>query len=83
MTVVTTGQTDHILTALSLLLWLTSGLHMQSCHVTATRWRFHVSRRGLIYGVRGMLDFLLLPKKWGFELLRDGKAMQEHADRFV
>ncbi|KAL3142216.1 hypothetical protein ABBQ38_002564 [Trebouxia sp. C0009 RCD-2024] len=37
---------------------------------------------GAIYGVRGMLDFLLLPQKWGFELLRDGKGSQEHADRF-
>lgn len=37
---------------------------------------------GAIYGVRGMLDFML-PKEWGFELLTDGKGMQEHADRFV
>lgn len=38
---------------------------------------------GAIYGVRGMLDFLLLPQKWGFERLRDGTAIQEHVHRFV
>ncbi len=38
---------------------------------------------GAMFGVRGMLDFMLVPKKWGFELMRDGNGMQEHVDMCV
>ena len=38
---------------------------------------------GGIYGARGMLDYLVMPMKWGFELLRDGKGLQKHVNRFV
>ena len=29
------------------------------------------------------MDFMLLPLKWGFELLTDGQAIKEHVDRQV
>ncbi|KAL0018508.1 hypothetical protein WJX77_004046 [Trebouxia sp. C0004] len=28
------------------------------------------------------MDFMLMPLKWGFELLTDGQAIKEHVDRF-
>ena len=38
---------------------------------------------GPVYGVLGQLDFMLLPLKWGFELLTDGNATKKDADRQV
>jgi len=38
---------------------------------------------GPIYGVSGQLDFMLLPLKWGFELLTDDKATKKDVDRQV
>lgn len=37
---------------------------------------------GGIYGIKGM-DYMVMPMTWAFELLTDGKGMQEHADRYI
>jgi len=29
------------------------------------------------------MDFMLMPLKWGFELLTDGQAIKEHVERQV
>ena len=36
---------------------------------------------GPVLGVPGRMDFVLMPLKWGFELLTDAQAIQEHVDR--
>lgn len=38
---------------------------------------------GSVYDVLGRLDFMLMPLKWGFELLTDGRAIKDHVDRQV
>lgn len=38
---------------------------------------------GPVYGVLGQLDFMLLPLKWGFELLTNGNATKKDVDRQV
>ena len=38
---------------------------------------------GPVFGVAGRMDFMLLPLKWGFELLTDGQAIKEHVNRQI
>ena len=37
---------------------------------------------GPILGCKGMLDFVLMPLRYGFELLREGRDLQAHQDRY-
>lgn len=36
---------------------------------------------GPLLGVPGRMDFMLMPLKWGFELLADGQDIKEHVER--
>lgn len=38
---------------------------------------------GSLFGVPGQLDFMLMPLRWGFQLLSDGQATKEDVDRQI